>query len=451
MPRKNNFSPVIGLEIHLELPTLSKMFCSCPADHFGKEPNSQTCPVCLGLPGALPVPNKEAIRRTLLLALALNCQINKRTWFDRKNYFYPDLPKGYQISQFFKPLGINGQLTLSSGKIIRIREIHLEEDTAKSLHRDDSTLLDFNKSGVPLVEIVSEPDLSSAEEAVDYAKTIHTLVRKIKISPADMEKGQLRLEANISLKKDPQDPLPNYKVEVKNINSFKFLKDAITYEIKRQQELLKDNKKIIQETRGYDAKNKKTFSQRTKEEAYEYRYFPEPDIPPLNLEKIFDFSKLSQEIPELPEQTLKRLKSDYHLSDQEGKILSKDKKSLDYFEEAVKFGQKESLSPQEIANTIINKRLPWEKLSPQELILKIKSQKEQALVGGGELASIIDQVLAKNPQAVADFKKGKENALGFLIGQVQKETKGKADVRQAQEMLRRELTRMKNELTRMSE
>ena len=442
MKRKNNFSPVIGLEIHLELPTLSKMFCPCPADHFGKEPNSQTCPVCLGLPGALPVPNKEAIRRTLLLALALNCQINKRTWFDRKNYFYPDLPKGYQISQFFKPLGINGQLTLSSGKKINIREIHLEEDTAKSLHRDGHTLLDFNKSGVPLVEIVSEPDLSSAEEAVEYAKALHTLIRKIKISPADMEKGQLRLEANISLKKDPKDPLPKYKVEVKNINSFKFLKDAITYEIKRQKELLENNKKIIQETRGYDAKNKKTFSQRTKEEAYEYRYFPEPDIPPLNLEEIFNFDKLKKEIPELPEQTIRRLETDYQLAAADAQIFSKSKKALDYFEKAVKFGQKENIGPQQVANIIINKRLPWEKLSPQELILKIKGQKEQALVGGGELENIIKGVIAKNPQAVADFKKGKENALGFLIGQIQKETKGKADVRQAQEMLRHELARM---------
>ncbi len=442
MERKNNFSPVIGLEIHLELTTASKMFCPCPADHFGKEPNTQTCPVCLGLPGALPVPNKEAIRRTLLLALALNCQINTHTWFDRKNYFYPDLPKGYQISQFFKPLGINGQLALSSGKKINIREIHLEEDTAKSLHRDGHTLLDFNKSGVPLVEIVSEPDLSSAEEAVEYAKALHTLIRKIKISPADMEKGQLRLEANISLKKDPKDPLPKYKVEVKNINSFKFLKDAITYEIKRQKELLENNKKIIQETRGYDAKNKKTFSQRTKEEAYEYRYFPEPDIPPLNLEEIFNFDKLKKEIPELPEQTIRRLETDYQLAAADAQIFSKSKKALDYFEKAVKFGQKENIGPQQVANIIINKRLPWEKLSPQELILKIKGQKEQALVGGGELENIIKGVIAKNPQAVADFKKGKENALGFLIGQIQKETKGKADVRQAQEMLRHELARM---------
>ncbi len=439
MERKNNFSPVIGLEIHLELPTRSKMFCPCSADHFGHEPNTQTCPVCLGLPGALPAPNKEAIRRTLLLAFALNCQINSYTWFDRKNYFYPDLPKGYQISQFFKPLGINGQLALSSGKVIGIREIHLEEDTAKSLHRGGQTLLDFNKAGVPLIEIVSEPDLSSAQEAVEYAKTIHALIKKIKISSADMEKGQLRLEANISLKKDPRDCLPNYKVEVKNINSFKFLKDAINDEINRQKKLLEKGEKIIQETRGYDARSKRTFPQRAKEEAGEYRYFPEPDIPPLNLEKIFNFSKLRREIPELPEQALKRLKTDYRLSGQEGKVLLKNKETLDYFEKAVRLGQREGVPPREIANIIINKRLPWEKISPRELISKIKSRKEQILVGGEELATIIDGVIAKNPQAIADFKKGKENALGFLIGQIQKETKGKADIRQAQEILKKRL------------
>ena len=377
MERKNNFSPVIGLEIHLELTTASKMFCPCPADHFGKEPNTQTCPVCLGLPGALPVPNKEAIRRTLLLALALNCQINTHTWFDRKNYFYPDLPKGYQISQFFKPLGINGQLALSSGKKINIREIHLEEDTAKSLHRDGHTLLDFNKSGVPLVEIVSEPDLASAEEAVDYAKTLHTLIRKIKISPADMEKGQLRLEANISLKKDPQDPLPNYKVEVKNINSFKFLKDAIAYEIKRQKELLKNNKKIIQETRGYDAKNKKTFSQRTKEEAYEYRYFPEPDIPPLNLEEIFNFDKLKEEIPELPDQTIRRLETNYQLAAADAQIFQKAKRLLIILKSG-KVWPKENIGPRNCQHHD-KQAPPLGKAFPQELILKIKGQKEQAL------------------------------------------------------------------------
>jgi len=439
----NKFYPVIGLEIHVELETRSKMFCSCSAKHFGKEPNSQTCPFCLGLAGALTVPNKEAIKRTLFLALALGCQINKNSWFDRKNYFYPDLPKGYQISQFFKPLGVNGKIILQSNKVVKIHEIHLEEDTAKSIHRKvngkEVTFLDFNKSGIPLIEVVSEPDLTSAQEAKDYAQAIHQLVRRLKISHADMEKGQMRLEANISLKKYLNDPLPPYKVEIKNINSFKFLKDAIDYEINRQQKLLNQEKQIPQETRGYDSKNKKTFIQRSKEKAYEYRYFPEPDIPPLVIDKLFDIESLKKSLPELPEQAINRLINQYHLSLYQAKIITKTHKVLSYFEKAARAGQKQKIKANDIANIIINKKLSINKLSPPQLINKIREREEQALVGGAKLRSVIKKVLIANPKAIGDYKKGKTNALAFLIGQVQKETKGKADIKQAQKMLREKL------------
>ncbi len=435
--------PVIGLEIHIELETRSKMFCSCPADHFGKEPNSQTCPVCLGLPGALPVPNKEAIRKTVLLAMALNCRINKRTWFDRKNYFYPDLPKGYQISQFFKPIGINGQIKVNDNRTVKIHEIHLEEDTAKSIHKNIKgktiTLLDFNKSGVPLIEIVSEPDLRSAQEAKEYAQTIHQLVRHLGISHANMERGQMRLEANISLKKRLDDPLPAYKIEIKNINSFKFLKDAINYEIHRQQKLLSQNKKIAQETRGYDAKNKKTFVQRSKEEAYEYRYFPEPDIPPLRLDKLFDLEKLRRSLPKTPAQIINELIQKYGLSPYQAKIISKDKEIFTYFETAAAMGKKQNLKASLIANIIINKKIAWKKLTPGQFIQEIKRQSEQTLISGSQLQSIIKRVLANNPQAIGDYQKGKINALTFLIGQVQKESQGKADIRETQKILKEEL------------
>jgi len=439
----NKFYPVIGLEIHIELETDSKMFCSCSANHFDKEPNSQTCPVCLGLPGALPVPNKEAIKITILLSLALDCQISKTTWFDRKNYFYPDLPKGYQISQFFKPLGKNGQITLQSNKVVKIREIHLEEDTAKSIHRKingkEVTLLDFNKSGVPLIEVVSEPDLTSAQEAKEYAQAIHQLVRHIKISHADMEKGQMRLEANISLKKRPNDPLPSYRIEIKNINSFKFLKDSINYEISRQQKLLNQGKQISQETRGYDSKNKKTFVQRSKEEAYEYRYFPEPDIPPFIIDKLFPIEELRKSIPELPEQTVNRLMSQYHLSSYQAKIIAKNHKTLSYFEKAAKVGQKQKMKADNIANVIINKKLFINKLSPQQLINKIEAKKGQVLISGKELKEIITGVLQNNPQAVGDYKKGKITAITFLIGQVQKGTKGKANIPETKKLLEKGL------------
>jgi len=441
MPQQ--YFPVIGLEIHIELDTKSKMFCGCSADHFHHPPNTQTCPVCLGLPGALPVPNLEAIKRTVFLALALECRLNNYTWFDRKNYFYPDLPKGYQISQFFKPIGVHGRLKISPQQTIRIHEIHLEEDTAKSIHqkRDNKkiTLLDFNKAGVPLIEIVSEPDLHSGEEAQKYAQTIHRLVRFLKVSPANMEKGQMRLEANISLKKNEQDPLPPYRVEVKNINSFRFLKEAVEYEIKRQALLLSQGKKLTQETRGYDSKNKKTFPQRHKENAYEYRYFPEPDIPPLILDQLLDIKKLKEQLIK-PEEFTQKLINQYQLSSYQAEIISQNNKMAQFFLKAVSLGKKEGLNSKEIANVLINKKVNWEKLTPQEFIKKIKTKKEQKLVSGEKLLLIIKKVLSTYPQAVADYKKGKTNALAFFIGQVQKETRGKANIPETKKLLEKLLS-----------
>lgn len=430
---QKSFIPVIGLEIHIELETKRKMFCGCPAEHFNKEPNTQTCPVCLGLPGALPVPNKEAIRRTILLALALKCRLNKNTWFDRKNYFYPDLPKGYQISQFFRPLGVRGQVRLDNGKVIRIKEIHLEEDTAKSLTSGEERRLDFNKSGVPLIEVVSEPDLASAQEAKAYAQKIHQLVRALKISSADMEKGQMRLEANISLKTSPQDPLPDYKVEIKNINSFRYLYEAIIFEINRQSKLLSAGQKVSQETRGYQATKKITYLQRTKEEAYEYRYFPEPDIPPLRLDKLFNLEELAQKLPKLPDEARQNLQDQYGLTSYQAEIISR--KYPDQGEKILKIAVENKLAAATAANAIINRVYPVEKLTPKEFVARLKKAQNTNLISGPNLAKIIQETIKNQPKAVADYKAGKKGAFDFLIGKVQQETKGKADITQTKKLL----------------
>jgi len=291
------YESVIGLEIHIQLNTKSKMFCSCSNDIWKKPPNSLVCPTCLGLPGALPVPNKEAIKKVQLLGLALNCTLNKNSHFARKNYFYPDLPKGYQITQFSDALCEKGRLETSFGEVA-IRRIHLEEDTGKSMYTKDETLLDFNKSGVPLAELVTEPNITSAAQAVEFCKKIRELARLLGVSNADMEKGNIRLELNISLRKEGEKALPNYRVEIKNINSFKFLKNAVAYETKRQEELLKAGKEVLQETRGWSESGKKTVSQRKKEMENDYRYFPEPDIPPLEFDEKY-VGMLKQELSQV--------------------------------------------------------------------------------------------------------------------------------------------------------
>ena len=374
MKLNQTYKPVIGLEVHIELATNSKMFCGCPADHFGKKPNTQTCPVCLGLPGALPVPNKKAIDWCIMLGLALGCKINKYSTFDRKHYFYPDLPKGYQISQYDDPFCYEGKF-----EDIRIRRVHMEEDTAKLQHtevnRKKVSLIDFNRSGVPLVELVTEPDFSDVDEVILFLQELQKIIRYLGISTADMEKGSMRLEANISLLLLGSEPntgsepvtLPNYKVELKNINSFRFLKKAMLYEIERQKDLLSNNKKIVQETRGWNEARSATVSQRIKEEAMDYRYFPEPDIPPIEVSDK-DIKILSDKVPELPQTKRERFLEQYNLSKEYIEILVSDLTKANYFEEASK------LSPdmaKTIANAMINQNLDKSYPEPAGLVKKL--------------------------------------------------------------------------------
>ena len=432
--------PVIGLETHIELKTKSKMFCGCSADYFGKKPNTHTCAVCLGLPGALPTPNKGAIEWCVMLGIALNCDIPKFSKFDRKNYFYPDLPKGYQISQYDEPFCVNGAIKLANGKVIKIRRVHMEEDTGKLIHESidgkDVTLVDFNRSGVPLVEIVTQPDFDNAKDVIDYLKKLQQIARYLDISNADMEKGDMRLEPNISISTDGKQP--SYKVEVKNINSFRFVEKSINYEIDRQTKILKDGKTPTQETRGWNEAKQITITQRIKEESSDYRYFPEPDIPPIRWTEL-QITNYKLQIPELPEEKFKRFKKDYELSDYDAEILIREKTIADYFEETVALGKKHGLTPKKIANFIINQKIDPKNILPAKLVEQVILTVKKDEISDEHLRIIIKKILKDNPKIAEDYKKGKTSVIQFAIGQVMYIIRKKIDTEILRKVIMEEL------------
>lgn len=419
----SDYTPVIGLEIHVELKTKSSMFCGCPADHFGKPPNTGTCPVCLGLPGALPVPNKKAVDWTIMLGLALGSTIADVSKFDRKHYFYPDLPKGYQISQYDQPLCRGGRIATSLGDV-RIHRVHLEEDTGKLQHAvidgKRVTLVDFNRSGVPLVEIVTEADIKSAEHAREFLKKLHQIVRFLGISDADMEKGSMRLEPNISLRKPGQKGFPPYKVEVKNINSFRFASLAIQYEIERQSRILDEGNTPVQETRGWNEAKGATVSQRTKEEAADYRYFPEPDIPPMRFTREY-VETIRSSMPALPDQVKAALSKDYALREDQAVVLTDDTDKLNLFYAVMNEPviRKQNISGSTVANWIIN-RVTDMGQPPERVASDLVESKAVDAVDPEQLSRLISEVIVAHPKAAEDYKNGKQQSLMFLLGQVKK-------------------------------
>ena len=484
------YSPKIGLEIHIELKTKSKMFCSCKNDPEETRPNFNICPICLGHPGILPVINKEAVKKVIKVGLALSCEISEFSFFERKSYFYPDLPKGYQISQYSTPLCKNGFLEIG-GKKIRIRRIHLEEDTGRLIHEKDCSLVDFNRAGIPLVELVTEPDISSAKEARNFAEELQLILRYLEISDANMEKGEMRIEANISLSSQNSENFGT-KVEIKNLNSFRAVERAIDYEIKRQAEILKNGGKIIQETRGWDPVKEITFSQREKETEKDYRYFPEPDLPPLRISKEI-LEEIKKEMPELPKEKRERLKNEYRLNEDKIEILIRDLPLCNFFENSVselkrwlrdelkKVKPEDEFSAIEILSNYLisdikgilkkknleSKDLPFyisaenfaefvtfiftKKISSKaakeilEEMFEKRKDPSQIIEEKGfsqklsdeEMKKIIEEVIKENQKAVKDFQEGKEQAIQFLIGQTMRKTQGKADPKIVENLLKK--------------
>lgn len=456
----HKYIPIIGLEIHVELKTKSKMFCQCDASYFNKDPNSNTCPVCLGLPGAIPVPNKKAIDWTVKLSLALNCKINEYSYFDRKHYFYPDLPKGYQISQYLKPIGFGGYLKVRN-KSYSITRVHLEEDTGKLIHTNEGSLIDFNRSGVPLVEIVTGPVFHSSDDVKGFLQELHRLIKWIDISDADLEKGSMRMEPNISLKnveqKKDDNTLPKYKVEIKNINSFRFVKQAIDFEIDRQTEILNIGKLPNQETRGFDENKQVTYSQRSKGEADDYRYLPEPDIPPFNLAETKNISQKFLKEEKLPSQFLEELEDKFLIPYEDSIRLLENKWLIVRLYEIFKSYEKEYLNKDKllitstnpynnktfahsIASLIKNKKISIKKESNIKSNLEdINNLLEIKSLSGDEIKKIIKEVLSieKNSQLISSYKKGKTQAINPLIGQVIQSIGKRTDVKTIKNMLER--------------
>ena len=434
------YESIIGLEVHVELNTKTKMFCRCSADYFGKSPNTHTCPICLGLPGALLYINEQALDKCIQIGLALNCKVSPTSLFERKNYFYPDLAKGYQVSQYRWPLTINGWIEVedSQGNLskIRINRAHQEEDTGKLTHHGSETLIDFNRSGVPLVEVVTEPDFTDTAQIKDYAKKLQQCFRYLGVSNADMEKGDMRLEANISVRgkgKGERGKLPNYRVELKNINSFRFMVAACEYEIKRQIKVLEKGEKLSQETRGWDQVKKETYIQRSKEEAHDYRYFPEPDLPELRILES-RVKSLESNLPELPWNKSKRFEEEYQLKKADAEILTESKDMADFFEKIVDEGKKQEIDAKEIANYIINKKID-ENISPDQILKDLKSKTAGVIGDLGELEKLAKEVMEENPNFVEIYKKGKTTVIMALVGAVMKKTSGKADAIKTRESL----------------
>lgn len=471
-----DYELVAGLETHVQLESATKLFCGC-AIRFGSPPNTLTCPVCLGHPGVLPVLNRRALDTAVRAALALNCRIAAFTKFDRKNYFYPDLPKNYQISQFDVPLSTAGWVELPSGKRVRIHRAHLEEDAGKLIHEEGGSrsFVDLNRAGVPLLEIVTEPDLRSSEEAVHYLTALRSILRYAGISDCDMEKGELRCDVNISVRPRGSATL-GVKTEIKNINSFRFVQKAIEFEYKRHVAELRAGRTLVQSTWTYDAKEDRTRLMRTKEGAADYRYFPEPDLPPVRLAEP-EIERLRASLPELPAARLARFGSDYGLSAHDAGVLTADRSLADFYEAVVKAGVKAKAAANwtinEVARVLNDRKLLLadSKLPPAALaeiiglveagtvtaasgkeILEhvigtgrapadVVREKGLAVVtDAGAIEKVVDSVIAANPKAVADFKGGKDASVKFLVGQVMKQTQGRVKAPVAEELLRMKLT-----------
>ena len=424
---------ICGLEVHAELKTNSKMFCGCKSDPFGAvQPNIYTCPVCLGLPGALPVANKKAIEWTIQLGLALNCKINLFSKFDRKHYFYPDLPKAYQISQYDLPFCEHGFVETSEGRV-RIRRIHLEEDTGKLLHKtingDKVSLIDFNRSIVPLIEIVTEPDIHTATQAKEYAKKLRQILRYLDLSNCDMEQGGMRLEANISLS-DSLDNLPNYKVELKNINSFRFMEQAIGFEVVRQTELLDEHQTPAQETRGWDMQKQVTYSQRTKEEAEDYRYFPDPDLPPIKFTQA-QIDMMRTQLPELPDLVAQRWSQDFNLEQKNSAYFLETQASAHWADEVFTEAKRKDLEPNDVANVIMNKKIVVDQYTPANTVIeKIIATTQIDQLDPALLKQAIDSVKKEFPTEWQRYQAGDRKLLGFFIGQLKQKINQPLDPKQ---------------------